>query len=406
MRPHLRSLFFGFVVLALTGCTGGSLEPTPRPTTEAYAYSLTQEALPRHLRDAQFEAASTLEAEEGLTVAEYMEVQAPTPTYIPLPTEENLLPPLLPYPNQPMSDGLLLARLGVAECRGMGPRRDQCHFSVMSTVMTRIKYRFVSDGTVYGTLDWGVDGTQPQFVPWVTRGCNGISAAACNDNEPIQWAVDNAYAFLAGQTMPGTCNGYVYYNSIPGGENECLLTGSGQFVEFFQQYDDSVPGPRTVPPTFTPAPTPTATPRVGAQFTEGILLTDLGIAQCREFRGDIRDLCHLSLISLVYARIAAEYKSDGTLYGTLAHNIGIGTPAFDPWITYSCDPVYTETCLDNVDTEWALENAYAYLSNQPLDGACTDFLEYTRVPDQNNSCILQQGGLYIGFHTPLESQVD
>lgn len=399
-------LFIAIGTTLLAACRGfgigeAGLEATRRPTTEAHAERLTQEALPPDQR-------VTPDIEDEITVAEYMQMPEPTRalTLVPRSTDDYSLPELLPYPNQPMSDGLLLARLGVAECRGMGQRREQCHFSVMSTVMTRIRWRFVSDGTVYGTLDWGVESNFPQFVPWVTRGCGGIAPAACNDDEPIQWAVNNAYAFLAGERIGGTCEGYVYYNSIPGGDRECLLTGNGQFVEFFAEYDPSLQGPRTIPPTPTPAPTPTPTPRVAAQFSEGVLLTDLGIAECREFSGDMRDLCHLSLISLVYARINNEYKSDGTLTGTLAWGLDEGEPVFNPWIVEGCDSPLVDVCLDRQSSEWALENSYAYLSNQPLDGACLDYVEFTETPNPLNSCILQQGGLFIGFYNPsdLESE--
>jgi len=309
------------------------------------------------------------------------------------------------HPDQTMSDGLLLARLGIAECRGLGANRDECHYSVMSTVFTRIEHGIISDGTVYGTIDWGNSENEPQFVPWVTRGCVGIIEEACLDLQPTDWALENAYSFLAGERIPGICEGYLYYNSIDGGNDHCVIRGNGQFVEFHTTYADTLVTPTRIPDGYLieTTPTPTPDPR-----TEGFLLTRLGMAECSIFEAEaVRDACHYSVMSTAYARVETGYKSNGTLLGALSYDIGVRQPPFDAWITQGCNRNYSETCYDDGEVfDWAVRNAYGFLAGETAIGTCEGFLEFNRlgaVQSDQRYCIISDGENFLGFYIPAEA---
>jgi hypothetical protein len=135
-------------------------------------------------------------------------------------------------------DVKLLARLGVVECRGMGWAVEDCTRSVVSTVLRRMAFYEethgaygLSDGTVYGTLDHNYQGLW-QFPPWVTRGCEVVSEEACLDWVELQPFIDYVRGYLADGQAP--CAGYLYYDSIPGGNSLCKVETPQGWIEFHQ----------------------------------------------------------------------------------------------------------------------------------------------------------------------------
>ena len=126
----------------------------------------------------------------------------------------------------------LLVRLCVAEVFGMQPaiRVDAC-LSVIDTVFTRMKTGTISDGTLEGTLGWHRESDYYwQFPPWVTLGCERVPQEACRDNVPDGWAREAVELYLTG--VRGSCSGYLYYNSIPGGSRDCVISDGNQYAEF------------------------------------------------------------------------------------------------------------------------------------------------------------------------------
>ncbi len=151
-------------------------------------------------------------------------------------------------------DMKLLQKLCIVEARGMGEKRKDACMSVVSTVFERMyKYNAtkgafgLSDGTVRGTLahhssshdaNGNLNGVLWQFPPWVAFGCEiltgGYDNPACLDNyikANESWtrrAIDN-YLF---HFYHGTCNGYLYYDSIVGGPSLCKIAFGQSFIEF------------------------------------------------------------------------------------------------------------------------------------------------------------------------------
>lgn len=124
----------------------------------------------------------------------------------------------------------LLARNCVAEVRGMKEKREDACLSVTSTVLTRTTTRHISTGTVESTLNWH-SGHTWQFVPWVTLGCEYVDPIACLDNYSLDWARHAIGNYIIGER--GSCDDYLYYNSIEGGNNDCIiLSSNGSYIEF------------------------------------------------------------------------------------------------------------------------------------------------------------------------------
>jgi hypothetical protein len=132
----------------------------------------------------------------------------------------------------------LLAKLGVVECRGMGEYVEDCTRSVVSTILRRMDFYEethgsfgLSDGTVYGTLDHNYQGLW-QFPPWVTRGCEFVSEEACLDWVDLDPFVTYVKAYL--DDRGAVCDGFLYYDSIPGGNSECKIETPWGWIEFHQ----------------------------------------------------------------------------------------------------------------------------------------------------------------------------
>lgn len=126
----------------------------------------------------------------------------------------------------------LLIRLCVAEVFGMAEavRQDAC-LSVISTVFARMDGMIISDGTIAGTLGWHKgDAEFWQFPPYVTLGCDYVHPSACRDTIDPAFAEIAVDAYLRGAR--GSCDGYLFYNSIPGGTVDCLITDGSQYAEF------------------------------------------------------------------------------------------------------------------------------------------------------------------------------
>lgn len=167
-----------------------------------------------------------------------------TPTRTPEPTAT--LEPT-PEPSQyTQAEREMLSRLCVAEARGLGEQRENGCLAVISTVMRRITDGYLSDGTIEGTLAWN-DGETWQFPPYVIYGCENIAAPqACLDNEPLDWALEVVRRYENG--MRSTCNNYLFYNSIIGGDMDCRIDGNSQFIEFHNGHSFLTPTPSFMEP--------------------------------------------------------------------------------------------------------------------------------------------------------------
>jgi len=168
---------------------------------------------------------------------------SPTSSIVELPT---LGPGTAIYEVPPETGGVItdadiraLANLCVVEVRGQGAKRDAACVSVVSTVLTRIGARDMSDGSIIGTIRWRCyrDTVACQFPAYVTRGCEGISPQSCPDNYPDDQVhfviVVYEYTRLLAMTR-GACSGYLYYGSRPSDRGDCEIAGPNG-VEGFHQ---------------------------------------------------------------------------------------------------------------------------------------------------------------------------
>jgi hypothetical protein len=152
----------------------------------------------------------------------------------------------------PSTDLLYLARLCVMEVRGMSSESHRACLSVVSTALTRTENRFLSDGTLASTLGW-VSGDTWQFAGYLVDGCSpAMKPETCPDNYPHLLA---EYKLLIKHYLRGDsrimpkCEHYLFYNSIPGGNAECLIKDNklGQFIEFYKRASEPLPTPIALP---------------------------------------------------------------------------------------------------------------------------------------------------------------
>ncbi|MGF1505392.1 MAG: hypothetical protein ACFB51_09760 [Anaerolineae bacterium] len=147
-----------------------------------------------------------------------------TPTATPLPSATPTATPVdtaVPETNAPIvwnqDEKNALTWLCAGEVGGMGAVRDDACLSVISTVRARYAYpNGFAETDVISTL------LRPnQFnVPIETETPHPDSSLM---------AVVEAYAAGA----RGSCNGYLYFNSIPDGPSECRINGAGGlFIQF------------------------------------------------------------------------------------------------------------------------------------------------------------------------------
>ena len=141
----------------------------------------------------------------------------PIPTSTPAPTATDGPPPEIEWTQE---ERYALEWLCYGEVGGMtGVKVDAC-LSVISTVRARYAY---SNNFNYPDLLSAVM-APGQFNVTIHTDQPGPDA-------DLNWAVDQ---YQAGAR--GTCNGYLYFNSIPGGPAECTLRSSnGQFLQFHNQ---------------------------------------------------------------------------------------------------------------------------------------------------------------------------
>lgn len=138
---------------------------------------------------------------------------APTATPTPSPTPTNPPPPVIEWTEQEIN---ALTWLCYYEVRGMGAVRNDACLSVISTVRARYAYNsgfretdvistLLGEGQFSFTFDPGQPAPDPSLRDLVI-----------------------AYQYGA----RGSCTGYLYFDSIPGGPSLCVLSGGGQFIEF------------------------------------------------------------------------------------------------------------------------------------------------------------------------------
>ncbi len=136
---------------------------------------------------------------------------------------------------------LYLTRLVLYECRGMAEARDACALSVLDTVFLRTKTHYLSNGSIYSTLDWNNDGNW-QFPPGVTRCGHEIRCIeGYVSSATIEWADGTIDVYLAGERGP--CSGF-HYSSVPEWPSDCEIRNSdGEFIAFFDFWNPDPPAP-------------------------------------------------------------------------------------------------------------------------------------------------------------------
>lgn len=126
----------------------------------------------------------------------------------------------------------MLAWLVWVEARGMNEAYWSSALSVISTVMERTDKKVLSNGTIDGTIGWcNEDGSLCQFPAWVADlGCEGVTLCPLNDTAGLIVAREavNLYEF----GYRGSCDGYLYYDSLDNGGGDCLIVSGDKFIEF------------------------------------------------------------------------------------------------------------------------------------------------------------------------------
>lgn len=152
------------------------------------------------------------------------------PTLIPSPTRD----PILQFS---LDEVEALTALCVVEAMNMEETRTAACASILSTVLERTDREVLSDGTILGTLRWNCrsDSLWCQFPAYVTYGCRGILASRCPWNYPDQMVFfrDVVIEVLRGYRPLGGCYHYLFYDSMPGNDRECLIQSDrGVWIEF------------------------------------------------------------------------------------------------------------------------------------------------------------------------------
>jgi hypothetical protein len=197
----------GLLIVALAGAGLLILEsspgvlgaaPDPRPTLDLPVITLTpmdNASLSRGI----------------VAVITPLPVPTSTPTATPLPLAT------APVINWSEEEKNALSWLCYAEVRGLREHRDDACLSVISTVRARYAYN---------------SGFKETDV---------VSTLLREDQFPIEFYTDRPAPIadfynlveLYQYGARGSCNGYLYYDSVPGGPSLCVLTASnGQFIEF------------------------------------------------------------------------------------------------------------------------------------------------------------------------------
>lgn len=110
----------------------------------------------------------------------------------------------------------------------------------------------MSDGTLASTLRWH-SGETWQFAGYLVDGCSKeMLPLSCPDQYPQFIAEYKTLILqhLRGETLfKPRCEGYLFYNSIPGGNADCLIKDihSGQFIEFYKRVSEPTPRPEGLP---------------------------------------------------------------------------------------------------------------------------------------------------------------
>lgn len=233
IRPTLAVSLF--VLLVGVACISVVVSSTPPVNTElepqdaAATYNATYE------EGATFEAQATT----AYPTASPTPTLTPTATLTPTSSIEEL--PTLETGTYiyevPPEDIEVLARLCVVEVRGMGDRRADACVSVVSTVLTRMMSRYLSDGTVAGTIAWKCyPGTlECQFPAYSLHGCAGILPVACPWSYPddIKYFREVVSDFVKGNVRGNVCLGYRFYGSKRFDFTECVIESHNGTVEGF-----------------------------------------------------------------------------------------------------------------------------------------------------------------------------
>lgn len=142
----------------------------------------------------------------------------PTTTPTPTPTTAATLPPP-PKIQWTQEEEYALTWLCWYEIRGMGDRKIDACLSVISTIRARYAYANsgFSERDVISTI------TRPGQFTGVK-----IDTSKPAPDPDLLWAV---HQYEAGAR--GSCSGYLYYDSLPGGPSLCVIHASnGQWEEF------------------------------------------------------------------------------------------------------------------------------------------------------------------------------
>jgi hypothetical protein len=140
----------------------------------------------------------------------------PSPTLTPMPTPTATRPPSPPIP-WTEGEKNALTWLCWHEVRGMQEVRVDACLSVISTVRARYAYsNGFPETDVVGTLlrpgQFNIEFDTGQPAP----------------DPELYWIVEQ-YQY----GLRGSCNGYLYFDSVPGGPSLCVIrSGNNQFMEF------------------------------------------------------------------------------------------------------------------------------------------------------------------------------
>ncbi len=146
----------------------------------------------------------------------------------PAPTA-SAIPMTCHMPGLDEADRLLLARLLVAETRGLPePERSMAGAAVLDAVCERMRTGVMSDGTVYTTLEWHSPGGPYQFPPWTWAGCEWVHPSACLDGVPLNPFLKTVERWEAGYLQSPLSRPLPYYHSMPGWvAQECIEAYDG-----------------------------------------------------------------------------------------------------------------------------------------------------------------------------------
>jgi hypothetical protein len=134
------------------------------------------------------------------------------------PAGDNSTPVPPPVINWTQEEKYALSWLCWYEIRGFGSKKIDACLSVISTV--RARYAYPNSG--FGTHDV----LSTLRAPGQFTGVNFDTTKPAPDPDLLS-AVEQ---YAAGAR--GSCNGYLYYDSLPGGPATCVISGNGQYEEF------------------------------------------------------------------------------------------------------------------------------------------------------------------------------